>query len=202
MSLAVEASSTDIYEAVVARRVLSPAVVISKACYRASRIRFANRRVRLCRHDFVRATATYAGPFLREPGIPTIANLSPTRRSDPAGWVWLNQQPLVTRCLGTESRWPEFRTTRVASIGVGVDHRTAYGRRQSARRIRFGCPSPYEPNPAELAFLERVASEFAMAVEAYLARQEAVRERDRLRRCSTSRMRLRRSYRWKSCFRR
>ena len=41
--------------------------------------------------------------------------------------------------------------------------------------------APYEPSPAELAFLERVASEFAVAVESFLARQEAVRERDRLR---------------------
>ena len=38
-----------------------------------------------------------------------------------------------------------------------------------------------DPSPAELAFLERVASEFAVAVESFLARQEAVRERDRLR---------------------
>ena len=44
--------------------------------------------------------------------------------------------------------------------------------------------APYkllDPSPAELAFLERVATEFAVAVESFLARQEAVRERDRLR---------------------
>ena len=41
--------------------------------------------------------------------------------------------------------------------------------------------APLDPSPAELAFLERVASEFAVAVESFLARQEAVRERDRLR---------------------
>ena len=45
----------------------------------------------------------------------------------------------------------------------------------------FSSVAPYEPSPAELEFLERVASEFAVAVEAFLARQEAVRERDRLR---------------------
>ena len=32
-----------------------------------------------------------------------------------------------------------------------------------------------------MAFLERVATEFAVAVESFLARQEAIRERDRLR---------------------
>ena len=31
-----------------------------------------------------------------------------------------------------------------------------------------------------IAFLQRVASEFAVAVEAFLAKQEAIRERDRL----------------------
>ena len=41
--------------------------------------------------------------------------------------------------------------------------------------------TPIDPGPAEIAFLERVASEFAVAVEAFLAKQEAVRERDRLR---------------------
>jgi formate hydrogenlyase transcriptional activator len=45
----------------------------------------------------------------------------------------------------------------------------------------FSSVAPLDPSPAELAFLERVASEFAVAVEAFLARQEAVRERDRLR---------------------
>jgi transcriptional regulator with GAF, ATPase, and Fis domain len=36
------------------------------------------------------------------------ADLGPTRRlpveQDPAGWVWVHQQPLVS----VESRWPEF----------------------------------------------------------------------------------------------
>ena len=45
----------------------------------------------------------------------------------------------------------------------------------------FSSVAPLDPSPAELAFLERVASEFAVAVESFLARQEAVRERDRLR---------------------
>ena len=45
----------------------------------------------------------------------------------------------------------------------------------------FSSVAPLDPSPAEIAFLERVASEFAVAVEAFLAKQEAVRERDRLR---------------------
>ena len=45
----------------------------------------------------------------------------------------------------------------------------------------FSSVAPLDPSPAEIAFLERVASEFAVAVESFLAKQEAVRERDRLR---------------------
>ena len=30
---------------------------------------------------------------------------------EPAGWVWLNQQPLVIRSLANERRWPVFRST-------------------------------------------------------------------------------------------
>ena len=47
--------------------------------------------------------------------------------------------------------------------------------------LGFSSVAPFDPGPAEIAFLERVASEFAVAVEAFLAKQEAVRERDRLR---------------------
>ena len=83
-------------------------------------------------------------------------------------------------CLEDEIRWPEFRdrvrATSVAAVTLvpltAGDHRLgAFG---------FGCLAPYEPSAAELAFLERVASEFAVAVESFLARQEAVKERDRL----------------------
>ena len=45
----------------------------------------------------------------------------------------------------------------------------------------FSSVAPFDPSPAEIAFLERVASEFAVAVESFLAKQEALRERDRLR---------------------
>jgi formate hydrogenlyase transcriptional activator len=41
--------------------------------------------------------------------------------------------------------------------------------------------APFDPGPDELAFLERIASEFSVAVEAFLSKQQAVRQRDRLR---------------------
>ena len=117
--------------------------------------------------------------ILREGGAP-LSNVSTQVDEDPAGWVWLHQKPLVIERLEDESRWPAFSgRARVAGVNAitlvpltaGPDRLGAFG---------FGCAASYQPSPAELAFLERVASEFAVAVESFLARQEAVRERDRL----------------------
>ncbi len=99
---------------------------------------------------------------------------------DPAGWVLRNQQPLVIRSLEDDDRWPEFRDyvrwTGVTAMTIvplteGDNRLGAFG---------FGCRAPYQPSPIELSFLERVASEFAVAVQSSLARQQAIRERDRL----------------------
>jgi len=104
----------------------------------------------------------------------------PADRS-PAGWVRLNQRPLVIRCLADEERWPEFvqfassagiQAIALVPLSAGEHRLGAFG---------FGCRDPYEPGSLELAFLERVASEFAVAVESFLGRQALVRERDRLR---------------------
>jgi len=102
-------------------------------------------------------------------------------QEDPAGWVWLNQQPLIVSRLQSEDRWPEF-VSRARGFGVttlvlvplttGDNRLGAFG---------FGSVTPLDPSPEEIAFLERIASEFAAAVEAFLAKKEAVRERDRLR---------------------
>ncbi len=119
------------------------------------------------------------GHILHEGGAP-LSTISTTVDGDPAGWVWVHQKPLVLECVDADSRWPDFGK-RVREAGVsaitlvplttGENRLGAFG---------FGCVEQYEPSPAELAFLERVASEFAVAVESFLARQEAVRERDRL----------------------
>ena len=70
----------------------------------------------------------------------------------------------------------------LASLGIGTPvlvPLTAGDNRLGA--FGFSSVAPIDPGPAELAFLERVASEFAVAVESFLARQAAIRERDRLR---------------------
>jgi len=119
--------------------------------------------------------------ILSAPGSPAIESLRLPADEDAAGWVWQNQQPLVISHFESEDRWPEgLRVARELGISTLVlvpltagDHRLgAFG---------FSSVAPLDLTPAEIAFLERVASEFAVAVESYLARQAAVRERDRLR---------------------
>jgi formate hydrogenlyase transcriptional activator len=100
---------------------------------------------------------------------------------DPTGWVWANQQPLVISSVEDETRWPEF--VRRALTG-GVHALTLVPLTAGENRLGtlgFGCLAPFEPSPTELRFLERVASEFAVAVDAHLAKQQLVRERDRVR---------------------
>lgn len=102
-------------------------------------------------------------------------------QKDPGGWVWNNQVPLVISSIQHETRWPEFmqfareggiQAMIMVPLTAGENRLGAFG---------FGCLEPYSPSPPELAFLERVASEFAVAVDAYLAKQKLVHERDRVR---------------------
>ena len=135
--------------------------------------------IALILHD--RNGNTMQGHILNEPCNPTIASLRLPVDQDPAGWVWRNQQPLIVSPLQSETRWPEFvRRARDFGISTLVLVPLTTG---NTRLGAFGFSSvvPLDPNPAEIAFLERVASEFAVAVESFLAKQEAVRERDRLR---------------------
>jgi formate hydrogenlyase transcriptional activator len=122
------------------------------------------------------------GHILNEPGNPPITSLRLPLDEDPAGWVWLNQQLLVIARVDAESRWPSFLNRARVEFGITtfvLVPLTAGDNRIGA--FGFGSVALYEPSPAELAFLERVASEFAVAVESFLARQKAIRERDRLR---------------------
>src|SRR5512132_3308332 len=105
------------------------------------------------------------GHILNEPCNPVITSLRLPVDEDPAGWVWLNQRPLVVPSVQSEIRWPEFvRRAREFNIStLMLVPLTAGNNRLGA----FGLSSvtPLDPNPAEIAFLERVASEFAVSVE-------------------------------------
>ena len=100
---------------------------------------------------------------------------------DPAGWVWRTQARLVISPLGGETRWPKFieraREKGLCSVSLVP---LSIGERPIGV-LAFGGRSVYEPAAAELCFLERVASEFAVAVDSFLMQQTIVRERDRLR---------------------
>ena len=184
MMASVGASPNDIYEAVVA---LSRSIAgrddlgsllsgVAESLQRIVTFDFAA----LVLHDREAASMLY---YVLDAAVP--ADVGPTRRlpigQDPAGWVWVHQRPLVIPRLESESRWPEFaewvttaglRSLTLVPLTAGENRLGAFG---------FGCLAPFTPSDEELAFLERVASEFAVAVESFLARQDVLRERDRLR---------------------
>jgi len=178
---AVEASSTDIYEAV---------IELSRSLAGRTDLRSLLSGVgeALCRIvQFNHIGMSLYDPIgnvmqkhiLEAPGNAPITSLRLPIDEDPAGWVWLNQRPLVIST--SETRWAEaVRVARDLGIGTTVLVPLTAG---DNRLGAFGISSvaPLNPSPAELTFLERVASEFAVAVESFLARQAAVRERDRLR---------------------
>lgn len=179
---AVKATSNDIYEAVVAlsRSIAGHTDLESLLKGVAESLR------RVVRYDYVglalheAKTGTMEGHILTAPGNPPITTFSLPVDQDPAGWVWLNQQPLVLS-LAEETRWPNY-VTPARKVGIGTTvlvPLTAGDNRLGA--FGFSSAAQYDPDPAELAFLERVAIEFAVAVEAFFAKQTALRERDRLR---------------------
>ena len=183
MTGTVGASSTDIYEAVVA---LSRSIA-GRTDLRSLLSGVAESLRRIVRFNHIGMSLydpngnVMQKHILEAPGNPVITSPQLPIDQDPAGWVWLNQQPLVISPVHSETRWPEaVRFGREVGIGTTVlVPLTAGNNRLGA--FGFSSVAPLDPSPAELAFLERVASEFAVAVEAFLARQEAVRERDRLR---------------------
>jgi formate hydrogenlyase transcriptional activator len=121
------------------------------------------------------------GHILNEPCNPAITSLRLPVEQDPAGWVWQNQRPLVVSHLPSETRWPEFaRRARDFAISTLVLVPLTTGNNRLGA-FGFGSVTPLDPAPAEIALMERFASESAVAVESFLAKQAVARERDRLR---------------------
>lgn len=119
--------------------------------------------------------------ILNAPGNPILNRLQLPVDDDPAGWVWQNQRPLIIPQLHSETRWPKFvnrsrefgiATLILVPLTTGETRLGAFG---------FSSVAPLDPGAEQIAFLERVASEFAVAVEAFLAKRAVVRERDRIR---------------------
>ena len=83
-------------------------------------------------------------------GNPVITSFCLPVEQDPAGWVWLNQQPLVISSFAAETRWPEFVDRARREFGIStmvLVPLTAGDNRLGA--FGFSSVAPYEPSPAE-----------------------------------------------------
>ena len=60
------------------------------------------------------------GHILNEPGNPEIKSLRLPVEKDPAGWVWLHQEPLIISDFQNETRWPEFAERSLREFGLST----------------------------------------------------------------------------------
>jgi formate hydrogenlyase transcriptional activator len=104
----------------------------------------------------------------------------PSASFSAAEWVWQHQQPVVIAAAESDTRFPDLtpvllengiRSMTIVPLTNG-DHRLGI--------LGFGDSLSATSSDAELAFFQRVASEFAVTVDSYLTRQDLVRERERL----------------------
>ena len=201
MTGAVGASSTDIYEAVVA---LSRSIAgRSDLSSLLSGVADALRRIVQFSHVGMSLHDpngdAMQGHILNAPGNPVIASLRLPIDQDPAGWVWLNQQTLVISPVQSETRWPEavrvardlgISTTVLVPLTAGITGLahlalapSSYSNPARPNWHSLNASLPNSPSPSSLSLPGRTRSESGIGCE----------------RCSTSRMRLCRSYRWMSC---
>ena len=125
-----------------------------------------------------------------ETRVPTekpIGGESPVE-GNPSGWVWQTQQAFVVSDIDEETRFPEFlkrfREHNVRSLAI-LPLTTAQHRLGA---MGFGRLVPQRITGTELQFMERVASQVAVAVDNALNletsqayQSQLARERDRLR---------------------
>ncbi len=122
----------------------------------------------------------------RIPGEKPIGTEAPIE-GNPSGWVWQTQQPFVVSDTDDETRFPDFlkrfREHNVRSLAI-LPLTTAQHRLGA---MGFGRLVPQRITDTELQFMERVASQVAVAVDnalnfatsqAYQA--QLARQRDRL----------------------
>ncbi len=99
----------------------------------------------------------------------------------PAGLVWRSQQPLLVPDLDAEARWPKVaeRMKQDGTKSFCMVPLTTAVRRLGAMgfsSLRMGAYSE-----GDVAFLQHVAKQVAVAVDNVLHHQDLIRERDRLR---------------------
>jgi formate hydrogenlyase transcriptional activator len=122
----------------------------------------------------------------RVPGEKVAGSESPVE-GNPAGWVWQTQQAFVVSDTEEETRFPDFlsryRAHNVRSLAI-LPLTTAQHRLGA---MGFGRLVPQRITETELQFMERVASQVAVAVDNALNletsqayQSQLARERDRL----------------------
>ena len=103
-----------------------------------------------------------------------------TADASPFGWVWQNQQFLVIPDLSSESRWTAFFSRLPEPIVCSLMLLPLTNGDRRLGVLAFGKAIPYEPGETEVSFLQRIASESAVSLDAHLAQREVTRQRDRL----------------------
>src|SRR6202162_650731 len=122
----------------------------------------------------------------RIPGEKAAGSESPVE-GNPSGWVWQTQQPFVVSDTDEETRFPDFlkrfREHNVRSLAI-LPLTTAQHRLGA---MGFGRLVPQRITDTELQFMERVASQVAVAVDNALifappqpSQSHLARQRDRL----------------------
>ena len=137
-------------------------------------------------HDPVRKVMRL---HILETRIPTekAAGMETPIEGHPSGWVWETQQPLVIADVAEETRFPDFmprlREHNVRSLAI-FPLTTAQRRLGS---MGFGRMVPHRITDTERQFMQRVASQVAVAVDNALNfensqayQTQLARERDRL----------------------
>src|SRR5216684_887020 len=124
-----------------------------------------------------------------ETHIPTekMAGTESPIEGHPSGWVWQTQQPLVIVDVDDETRFPDFmlRLREHSVRSLAIFPLTTAQRRLGS--MGFGRMMPQQVTDTEMQFMQRVASQVAVAVDNALNfetsqayQSQLARERDRL----------------------
>lgn len=128
-------------------------------------------------------------PLTDQLRLRTLSELSPHPRdvgelpnesSELRRAVWDNQQTVVISPVKDEKGWSEIMPILLEN---GINSIALVPLTNGTHRLGllgFGSFQIFRPSADEIAFLQRVASEFAVTVDSYLARQALQQERDRL----------------------
>ena len=128
-------------------------------------------------------------PLTDQLRLRTLSELSPHPRdvgelpnesSELRRAVWDNQQTVVISPVKDEQGWSEIMPILLEN---GINSIALVPLTNGTHRLGllgFGSFQTFRPSAEEIAFLQRVTSEFAVTVDSYLAHQALQQERDRL----------------------